>query len=154
MKLLILSSFSHNVFLKAFFLQPFPKQALVFSGLLYKSFENTVGKGEIARNKQFLLFPVFSNRLENFLPFSSNLKSSSANSFNFGRVLNLSFGKGLNSKPSHNYGINTVCVVLQLIGCDIVKGLQHAAHLSFDPCQQAHVRLAGLHNSSLFIPHP
>ena len=33
---------------------PFPKQALIF---MYKSFENTVGKGEIARNEQFLLFP-------------------------------------------------------------------------------------------------
>ena len=31
--------------------------------LQYKSFENTVGKGEIARNEQFLLFPQF------FLPF-------------------------------------------------------------------------------------
>ena len=38
-------------------LQPFPKQALVFTRLQYKSFENTVGKGEIARNEQFLLFP-------------------------------------------------------------------------------------------------
>ena len=36
--------------------QPFPKQALVFTCLQYKSFENTVGKGEIARNEQFLLF--------------------------------------------------------------------------------------------------
>ena len=44
-------------------------------------FENTVGKGEIARNEQFLLFPVFSTRLDNFLPFSSNLKLSSGNSF-------------------------------------------------------------------------
>ena len=35
--------------------QAFPKQALVF--LQYKSFENTVGNREIARNKQFLLFP-------------------------------------------------------------------------------------------------
>ena len=35
----------------------FPKQALVFTCLQYKSFENTVGKGEIDRNKQFLLFP-------------------------------------------------------------------------------------------------
>ena len=39
-----------------------------------KSFENTVGKGEIARNEQFLLFPtVFYIRLANFVPFSSNL---------------------------------------------------------------------------------
>ena len=38
-------------------LKPFPKQALVFMGLQYKSFENTEGKGEIARNKQFLIFP-------------------------------------------------------------------------------------------------
>ena len=44
--------------------------------------ENTVVKGEIARNEQFLLFPtVFSTHLRNFLPFSSNLKLSSANPF-------------------------------------------------------------------------
>ena len=30
---------------------------LVFMCLQQKSFENTVGKGEIARNEQFLLFP-------------------------------------------------------------------------------------------------
>ena len=53
--------------------QPFPKQALVFTCLQYKSFENTAGKGEIARNEQFLLFPqCFLPILENFLPFSSN----------------------------------------------------------------------------------
>ena len=34
-----------------------PKQALDFTCLHYKSFENTVGKGEIARNEQFLIFP-------------------------------------------------------------------------------------------------
>ena len=39
-----------------FSLQPFPKQALVFTCLHYKSFENTVGKGEIALSKQFLHF--------------------------------------------------------------------------------------------------
>ena len=44
--------------------------------------KNTVGKGEIACNKQFLLFStMFSTCLENFLPFSSNLKLSCANSF-------------------------------------------------------------------------
>ena len=37
--------------------ETFPKQALVFTSLHYKSFENTVEKGEIARNEQFLLFP-------------------------------------------------------------------------------------------------
>ena len=36
---------------------PFPKQARVFMCLQYKPIENTVGKGEIARNEQFLLFP-------------------------------------------------------------------------------------------------
>ena len=38
-------------------LKPFPKQALVFKCLHYRSFENTVGKGEIARKEQFLLSP-------------------------------------------------------------------------------------------------
>ena len=47
-----------------------------------KPFENTLGKGEIARNEQFLLFPqcVLPVWIA-FMPFSSNLKLSSANSF-------------------------------------------------------------------------
>ena len=54
---------------------PSPKQALVFTCLQYMSFENTVAKGEIARNEQFLLFPqCFSTCFEGFLPFSTNLK--------------------------------------------------------------------------------
>ena len=47
-----------------------------FTCLQYKSFENTVGKGEIAPSPT-----MFSTPLENFLPFSSNLKFLSANSF-------------------------------------------------------------------------
>ena len=39
--------------------EPFPKQMLVFRFLQYKSFENTMKKGEIAHNKQFLLFPQY-----------------------------------------------------------------------------------------------
>ena len=35
----------------------FPTQALVFTCLPCKCFENTVGKGKIARNEQFFLFP-------------------------------------------------------------------------------------------------
>ena len=72
----------------------FPKQALVFTCLQYKSFENTVGKGDIAHNEQFLLFPQFSFHLESFLPFSSNLKLSSANSFILERSQNCHMGKG------------------------------------------------------------
>ena len=36
--------------------------ALVFTCLQYRSLENTGGKGEIAHNEQFLLFPVCSTR--------------------------------------------------------------------------------------------
>ena len=36
-----------------------PKKALDFMCLQCKSFENTVGKVEIARNEQFLLFPQY-----------------------------------------------------------------------------------------------
>ena len=69
------------------FFELFTKQALVFTCLQYKSFENTVGKGEIAHNKQFLLFPtVFSTLLDNILPFSSNLKLSSAQRCTLGKV--------------------------------------------------------------------
>ena len=38
-------------------LNPFPNKPFVFTREQYKSLENTVGKGEIARNEQFLLFP-------------------------------------------------------------------------------------------------
>ena len=58
---------------------PFPDQPW-FLCVHSTSFENTVGKGEIAHYEQFLLFPqCFLPILENFLPFSSNLKLSSAN---------------------------------------------------------------------------
>ena len=36
---------------------PIPTQWHLLTPLGNKPFENTVGKGEIARNKQFLLFP-------------------------------------------------------------------------------------------------
>ena len=54
----------------------FTKESLLLTlfqtgpGLRYKSLEKIVGKGEIACNEQFLLFPVFSTHLENFLSFS------------------------------------------------------------------------------------
>ena len=40
-----------DVFSAKICLSPFSKQALVFTCLKYKSFENTVGKGEIARDE-------------------------------------------------------------------------------------------------------
>ena len=58
--------------------------------------KNTVGKGEIARNEQFLPFPrVLFTRFENFLPFSSNLILSSAKSFILEESKIFSFRKGL-----------------------------------------------------------
>ena len=64
--------------------------------LQHKSFENTVGKGEIARNDQFLLFPqCFLPVLKNFQLFSSNLRLSSANSFSLEESKILSSGNGL-----------------------------------------------------------
>ena len=52
-------------------------------------------KEEIARDEQFLLFPVFSTHLENFLPFSSSLKLSSANSFSLEEPKIGGLGNGL-----------------------------------------------------------
>ena len=72
-------------------IEPLPKQALLFTCLRYKSFENTVGKGEIAHNKQFLLFPQC---FQNFLPFSSKLKLPSANSLSLEESKICHLGKG------------------------------------------------------------
>ena len=58
-----------------------------------------MGKGEIACNKQFLLFPiVFSVHLGNFLSFSLRLKLSSANSSSLDRSKILSFGRELRGR--------------------------------------------------------
>ena len=48
--------------------EPFPKQALVFTCLQYKSFENNARKEEIACNEQFLLFA------QCFLPLSKTFR--------------------------------------------------------------------------------
>ena len=118
-KLLVTSSFSfsfsYSVF-KRLVSQGRQKVSLCGSGLSlsytspgfyvspYKSFENTVGKGEIARDEQFLLFPqCFSTHLKNFLPFSSYLKIVACNLFEFGRVYNLSFGKWLNDGKNKDF---------------------------------------------------
>ena len=72
----------------------FLKQPMVFTCLRYKSFENTVGKGEIGHNEQFLLVPMFSIHLGSFLPFPSNFKLSSAKPFSL-KVSKIGpFGKG------------------------------------------------------------
>ena len=61
------------------------------------SFENPVGKGEIAHNDQLFPFQtVFSTCLKNFMPFSSTLKTVVCKVFQFARVQNLLFWKEFN----------------------------------------------------------
>ena len=67
-----------------------PKQALVFMCLQYKSFENTMEKGEIAHDVSHSVF--YPSR--EILPYSSNLKLSSANSFNLEEFKICRSGKG------------------------------------------------------------
>ena len=75
-------------------IKSFLKQALVVTCLQYKSFENTVGKGEIACNKQFLLFPqCFLLAWRTFSHFHQMLLSS-ANSFSSEDSLVCCLGKG------------------------------------------------------------
>ena len=60
---------------------------------------------------------VYSTHLDNFQPFSYNSKLSSANYFQFGKVLNLSFGKGLTPPfpPQHTHRKKKCCqYVLQI----------------------------------------
>ena len=76
--------------------EPFPIQALVFTCLQYKSFENTVGKGDIAPNEQFLLYPqCFLHVWRTVCHFHQIWYCH-----HYGRVKNLLFGEGLRSKES------------------------------------------------------
>ena len=63
--------------------------------LQYKSFENTVGKGEIARNEQFLLFPSVFYPFGELSSISIQFEIVVCKPIQLGRVQNLSFGKGL-----------------------------------------------------------
>ena len=60
--------------------EPFTKQVLVFT-FCNRSLEHNVGKGKTARNDKFLLLPKRFLPFWRTLPFSSNLKLTSANSF-------------------------------------------------------------------------
>ena len=73
--------------------------------LHYKSFEKTVGKGEIARFSPFRT--LFSTHLENFLPFSSNLKVLSANSFRLEEFEICRLGKDEPFIRQQNFSINS-----------------------------------------------
>ena len=88
----------------------------VFMCLQYKSFENTLGKGEIARHEQFLLFPqcfrheqfllfptVFSTCLPTLFAIFIKSKVVVCKLFQFGIVYNSSFGKGLKHLQMTNY---------------------------------------------------
>ena len=75
--------------------KPFPKNTFVLKCLQSKTAKNTEGKGEIAHNEQFLLFPVLSTLLKKSLPFLSNLKVVLlANSFSLEESKIPHLGKG------------------------------------------------------------
>ena len=66
-----------------FLLLTVSQQTLVFTFLQYKSFENTGGKGKIAHNEQFFVFPQCFLLILRTLSFSSNLELCSGSSFYF-----------------------------------------------------------------------
>ena len=108
--LMVYSYFSFRIFKQV--VNPFSNKPCflhVYSTSLLKTLE----KGEIVCNKQFLLFSQsFFTNLENFLPFSSSLKLSSANSFSlnvsliippktlFGGYIGVSLSVGRSVRPS------------------------------------------------------
>ena len=83
-----------------------------FDASAVQAFWKHCGKGEINRHKQFLLFPVFSTLFENFLPFSSNLKLSSAKSFYpFGELSANFRSLKLSSAKAFVMGVSKICLL-------------------------------------------
>ena len=91
---------------------PFPNKPWFLRVCKYRSFENTERKGEIARNEQFLLFP------QCFLPIwitfclFYRIKLVVYKLFQFGRVSNLSFGKGLKGPQGNCWASLVILPVL------------------------------------------
>ena len=84
-----------------------------------QGFRKHCGKRRNCSVRAISLFPtVFSNPLGNFLPFSSCMKLSSANSFQCGIFQNVSFGTGLTKLHERLFlGKNMLSFVENLKGC-------------------------------------
>ena len=82
----------HCVFAELLPLNPFPNKPWF---LRVCSTSLTVGKGEIARNEQFLLFPHCFYQFGELFAISIKFEIVVCKLFQFGRVSNLSFGNGL-----------------------------------------------------------
>ena len=74
------------------YLDRFPEKPWFLRICSTKSFENTVGKGEIARNEQFLLFPQCFYLFEELSVIYIKFENDVCKLFQFGRVYNMSFG--------------------------------------------------------------
>ena len=90
---------------------PLPKQALVFMCLQYKFLENTVGKGEIALNEQFLLFPVSSTLLDNSI---NQIWNCCLQPLSFWKNLKFFIWEGVNRAWSISFG-SSFCQVARFI---------------------------------------
>ena len=117
----------------------FPNKTLVFMCLQYKSFENTVGKEEIARNEQFLLFPqCFPSFLENFLPFCETQNC---------RLQTLSVWKSLKFvvwervKPESRIKSREQCFQLQLV-CHLSNVSRYQGVTNFIICKDLELSLS------------
>ena len=94
---------------KAFEINPFPNKPW-FLHVCNTSLLKTLGKGEIARNEQFLLFPqcflLFRRTFWHFIKFEIVV----CKLFQFGSVYNLSSGYGLRGAEPHS----SVCSIQDL----------------------------------------
>ena len=132
---------------------PFPNKPW-FLLVCSTSLENTVGKGEIAQNEQFLLFP------QCFLPSWRTFGHEIAvcKLFQFGRVLNLLFGKELGALSKDTPKENLVHPLRLKHGAFRSQGLQsttgHAGLCQKLKCLKAYLYLnhTSIHKS-LFC-HP
>ena len=73
---------------------PFPNKPWFLWCLQYKSFENTAGKGEIARDEQFLLFPKCFLRFWKTFRHSHQNENCYLQTFNLEESKICSLGKG------------------------------------------------------------
>ena len=91
-----------------------------FTCLQYESFENTVGKGEIALYEHFLFFPqCFLHVWITFFHFFSNLKLFSGESFSLEKSKICRLGKGLRN----NLTAREKEMLLKLTVCRMVQNI-------------------------------
>ena len=121
-------------------LNPFPNKPWFFRCLQYKSFENTAGKGEIARNEQFLLLPQCFLHIWKTFSYFHQIQNCCLQSLSFWKSLKFVLWVRVNPFPS-----NPIFHEPEKRSCSSLAKLLFFPRIDDNHCNRIHSSLTVVH---------